>query len=267
MESNIIEASATTSTQSSQPPKQLFQMHLSQLESINTHNNECYSFITKNISSFISILEPFKNKLHSLFLNCSSSNLPLFKVFKQLFEHYYLNINTLIDNCKLINQGLETPLKNYKASFSKIKQLKDLQNKFVSSYSKLSDAKYSYNSEFKKFKHCQYLTLEDATDEFIIGKTHTISRIKECENEYKAILSDINIKLDVYNQQGNSILQEIQRNEQLLQSAFQSQVKKFATHWIDKTEKDSQFVSQLKKTIDTTTNAFFKPDTSLSYLL
>ena len=245
-----------TPNQPPQIPKQIFQMHVSKLESSNTYNNECHSFITKNISSFISVLEPFKNKLHSLSINCASSNLPLFKIFKRLFEHYYSSINHLIDNIKLINQRLDAPLKNYQASFYKIKQLKDLQNKFMTSHSKLTNAKQNYTSELKKFKQYQIsnLNTEEQTDEIAIGQSRIISKIKDYENDYKTALKEINHKLEMYNKQGSTILQEIQRNEHILQSSFQLQVKAFANYWIDKAERDSQFITQLKKLIEDNNN-------------
>lgn len=240
-----------TPNQPAQISKQTFQTHIVQLENNSAFNTECHLSITKNISSFISVLEPFKNKLHNLSASCAVSKIPLLKIFKELFDHYYSSINNLIDNFKLANQGLEAPLKNYQTSFSKIKHLKDLQNKFLTSLTKLNLAKQTYFGEFKKFKQ-QKITdsSEEQTDESVIGQHRTINRIKDCENEYKAALQDINQRLNTYNKQGSSILQEIQKNEQILQSAFQLQVKAFAQHWINKVEKDSQFTSQVQNIIE-----------------
>jgi hypothetical protein len=141
-----------TPNQPAQISKQTFQTHIVQLENNSATNTECHLSITKNISSFIAVLEPFKHKLHTLSANCAASKIPLLKIFKELFDHYYLSISYLIDNFKLTNQGLEAPLKNYQASFSKIKHLKDLQNKFITSLTKLNLAKQTYFGEFKKFK-------------------------------------------------------------------------------------------------------------------
>ena len=259
MDSKPTQSSTTTPqtpNQQVQISKHTFQTHVTQLDANNAINNECYLSITKNISSFIAVLEPFKNKLHTLSANCAASKIPLLKIFKELFDHYHLSISYLIDNFKLTNQGLEVPLKNYQASFSKIKHLKDLQNKFLTSLTKLNLAKQTYFGEFKKFKQ-QKITYssEDQTDESVIGQQRTINRIKDCENEYKAALQDINQRLNTYNKQGSSILQEIQKNEQILQSAFQIQVKAFAQHWIDKAEKDSQFTSQVQNHIENIDNS------------
>ena len=245
-----------TPNQPAQISKQTFQTHIVQLENNSATNTECHLSITKNISSFIAVLEPFKNKLHNLSANCAVSKIPLLKIFKELFDHYYSSISNLIDNFKLTNQGLEAPLKNYQASFSKIKHLKDLQNKFITSLTKLNLAKQTYFGEFKKFKQ-QKITYssEEQTDESVIGQQRTINRIKDCENEYKAALQDINQRLNTYNKQGSSILQEIQKNEQILQSAFQLQVKAFAQHWINKAERDSQFTSQVQNIIEEIDNS------------
>ena len=253
---HTVASTPQTPNQPAQISKQTFQTHIVQLENNSAINTECHLSITKNISSFIAVLEPFKNKLHNLSANCAVSKIPLLKIFKELFDHYYSSINNLIDNFKLTSQGLEAPLKNYQASFSKIKHLKDLQNKFLTSLTKLNLAKQTYFGEFKKFKQ-QKITYssEEQTDESVIGQHRTINRIKDCENEYKAALQDINQRLNTYNKQGNSILQEIQKNEQILQSAFQIQVKAFAQHWINKAEKDSRFTSQVQNIIEEIDNS------------
>ena len=82
MESSAVQAVGRT-------PKQLFQTHITQLESIYTNNNECYILMTKNITSFISVLESFKAKLQTLFLSSSTSDLPLIVVIKSIFQNYY----------------------------------------------------------------------------------------------------------------------------------------------------------------------------------
>ena len=248
-----------TPTQQLQISKHTFQTHVAQLENNSAFNTECHLSITKNISSFISVLEPFKNKLHNLSSSCAVSKIPLLKIFKELFDHYYSSINNLIDNFKLANQGLEAPLKNYQTSFSKIKHLKELQNKFLTSLSKLNLAKQTYTGEFKKFKQQKIsYSSEEQSDESLIGQKRTVDRLKECENEYKAALQDINHRLNTYNKQGSSILQDIQKNEQILQSAFQLQVKAFAQHWINKAEKDSQFTSKIQKLMEDIDNSIKK---------
>lgn len=253
---HIATSTPQTTNQPAQISKHTFQTHVAQLETNSAINTECHSSITKNISSFISVLESFKGKLHTLSVNCAVSKIPLLKIFKELFDHYHSSISHLIDNFKLTNQGLEAPLKNYQTSFSKIKHLKDLQNKFLTSLSKLNIAKQTYSAEFKKFKQQKIsYSMEEQTDESAIGQQRTVNRIKDCENEYKAALLDINQRLNTYNKQGSSILQEIQKNEQVLQSSFQVQVKAFAQHWINKTESDTQFISRVQKLMEDIDNS------------
>lgn len=246
MESSAVQAINRT-------PKQLFQTHITQLESIYTNNNECYILMTKNITSFISVLESFKTKLQTLFLSSSTSDLPLIVVIKSIFQNYYVNITTLIDNLKLINQGLDAPFKSYQTSFTKIKQLKDLQNKVMTVNKELNTVKHSYFKELRNFQMIrlyQGMGMEEQTDESIIARTRVINKIKDYEKEYKANVREINNKLEIYNNQGNTILQEIQREEQVLQSSFQLQIKAFVNHWINKTESDSQFIPQLKTLVE-----------------
>ena len=250
MESNTV--------QTPQTPKQLFQTHISQLELIYANNNECYSFMTKNISLFISVFENFKVKLHSLYSTCSTSNLPIVKLVNMILQNYHANINNLIDNLKLINQGLDAPFKNYQASFSKLKHLKDLQTKFITIHSKLTKTKHNYFSELKSFQY-QCTNMDEQVDELTqIGKTRLMNKIKDYEKEYKANIKEINSKLDAYNNKGNIILQEIQGAEGIFQSSVQVQIKALVNHWIKKTEKDSQIVPQLKSLIDGEDSNIFK---------
>lgn len=252
--------------------KNLFQAHITSLETRYNINVDHYSFITKQIISFRTILEETLSKIHSLPSSIPpalKNDHPLIKLYKDLFSSYTVGLTTFIQNLNLILEGLEYPYSTYQNTQTSIKELKDLQKDIITQHAKLIKSKTNYNLCMNTYKQQYHILLQTSTDDILneatINSTH-ISKITEAEIEYKKDIANMNEKVVTYNNREVTLLNELETNDKILYSSLQIQTKAFLTYWLAKHDIDVQHGMKMKHKLDNYDysflyyhNSLFKP--------